>query len=167
MIDRILRHLMPVPEPAAPSATHEPADSKETERLRRQCEELRDLVLRMERQRDDWKSRFMEQWHQHQNAQALLEQHIQAIGSTFLRTLEILNADRVAAGHPPMTAPGLRRMAAEGERALRSSAEYGEAMRALEATAPRRDDHGQIIGWSKAPSEPDVDAPSALHRVTE
>lgn len=132
-------------------------DESELENLRRQKEELFDLVVRIEKQRDDWKTRFFEQAHQHQNAQAMLEDHVRVVGTTLVRTVEILNELRVKNGLEPMTSIMLRDAAMKGEAMLRTSTEYGEAMRKLAGSAFKRDRFGTIVGPSDNPAEPDVD----------
>jgi hypothetical protein len=125
--------------------------------MRRQRDELFELVVRMERQRDDWKMRFMEQSRQHQNAQAMLESHILAVGSTLVKATELLNEARKKSNEAPIAALALRDLAMTGERVLKTSEEYGEAMRKLAATSPKRDKFGQIIDWSDKPAQPDLD----------
>jgi hypothetical protein len=132
---------------------------------RRQKEDLFDLVVRMEKQRDEWRARFMEQWHQHQNAQSLLEQHIQTVGTTLVRAVDIANEVRKAAGLEPLTLLGMKRIADEGERVLRSSAEYGAAMRSLEGAAAKRDRAGNMVGWEEGKREPDIDGDAARKSV--
>lgn len=124
----------------------------------KQKEDLFEFVQRMERQRDDWRARFMEQWRQHQNAQSMLEDHIYAVGTTLVKALAIVNGEREAQGKPPIDMPGLRRIGTQGEKLLRTAAEYGDAMRSLEATRPKRDGSGTIVGWTKDPAEPDLHA---------
>lgn len=144
-------------ETAAPAARPE----------RDRVAEMFELVRKMEAQRDDWKARFMEQWHQHQNAQAELETHIQAIGTTLVHTVNVLNAMRKQHDLEPLTVAGARDLAMRGEKVLKSSAQYGEAMRALELRAPKRDAFGQIVGWSSEPAERDLNAAEAATSIVE
>lgn len=138
----------------------------ERDLARQHKDDLFDLVVRMERQRDEWRARFMEQWHQHQNAQALLEQHIHSVGTTLVRTAELLNDARKAANLEPVSLAGLKRLGEQGARALRSSQEYGDAMRALEESGAKRDRAGNVLGWD-GKREPDLDGDAERKRVVD
>lgn len=134
----------------------------ERDQARAQKESLFDFVQRMEKQRDEWRARFQEQWRQHQNAQATLEQHIYSVGTTLVRTVAMLNAELRSQGKAEVEMAAARRLATEGERVLRSSQEYGDAMRKLEATRSQRGAFGQMLGWTGDAAEVDLksgDAP--------
>lgn len=130
---------------------------EERDRLQQQKDDQFDFLLRMERQRDEWRARFHEQWRQHQNAQAMLEAHIYSVGSALVNVLRVVNAEREKRGETAFDIASAKRLAEDGERVLRTSAEYGDAMRKLEATRPLRQS-GQILGWTDEAVEPDLSA---------
>lgn len=157
----------PTDDDAPPAPKPEALDGELVD-LRRQKAELFDLVVRMERQRDDWKERFFVQSQQHQNAQAALESHIMSVGTTLVAAVVMLNELRTKAELEPISTESLRDLAAKGERVLKSSAEYGEAMRSLATRQPARDAFGQVLGFGhggEKPAEAEIDGDAERKRI--
>ena len=48
---------------------------------------------------------------------------------------------------------------------LKTSEEYVAAMEKLAVTAPRRDEHGQLLEWSVEAASPDLDGAAERERV--
>lgn len=85
-----------------------------------------DLIVQMEKERDEWKEMFFKQAGEHQNGQSLLQNKLSETAQVAKKAVAQLNVFRQAAGFPLVTEPKML-----GELPQAIPEDYGARMKAI------------------------------------